>query len=172
LILDLFLICILILYSLFGLRDGLVKKLVGIAAIVLALFLGQAFMRDAGDFMVQNMGMAPSSAPSMGFFGIFLGVTLVVSVVYRLASGNFKIGGMADRVLGVVLGFIQGALIASSLLLFMALQGSPSRQTARDSRLYKPLVNLAPQILDLGAELGPEAVKHIDSLTRPGPVSK
>jgi uncharacterized membrane protein required for colicin V production len=172
LILDIFLVCLLLLYTLFGLRDGLVKKLVGIAAIVLALFLGQAFMRDAGDFMVQNLGTDRSSAASMGFLGIFVGVTLIASVVYRIASGNFKIGGIADRVLGAILGFVQGALIASSLLFFMALQGSPSRQTARDSRLYKPLVNLAPQILDLGAGLGPEVGKHIDSLTRPGPQNK
>ncbi len=168
-LLDLFLLCPLILYPLLGLRDGIVKKLVAIGAIVLALFLGQAYMRDAGDFMVQNMGMAPSNAPPMGFMFIFLIVTLIASILYRLLSGNFKIGGIADRILGVVLGLVQGALIASCFLFFLAMQGSPSRQTARDSRLYKPLANLAPQILDLGAELGPEAAKHLDSLTRPEP---
>ena len=166
-LLDLILLCPLILYSLFGLRDGIVKKLVGIGAIIAALFLAQGYMRDAGDFMSHNMGVAVSNAPSMGFLGIFLGMTLLTSLIYRIASGNYKIGGIADRILGSVLGFVQGALLASSLLLFMALQGSPSRELARDSRLYKPLVNLAPQILDLGAELGPEAVKHIDSLTKP-----
>ncbi len=171
-LLDLFLICPIILYSLFGLRDGLVKKLVGIAAIVLGLFLGQAYMHDAGEFMVQNMGMAQSSAPSMGFLGIFLGITLITSIVYRLASGNYKIGGIADRILGSVLGCVQGALIASSLLFYMAMQGSPSRRTAEESRLYKPLVNLAPQILDLGSEVGPETVKHIEDLTRPVPEKK
>ncbi len=168
-VLDLFLVFPLILFSLFGLRDGLVKKLVSIGAIVLALFLGQAFMRDVGNFMIENMGTAKSDAPSNGFMAIFLGVTLVTSLLYRVLSGNFKIGGIADRILGVVLGFIQGALIASCLLFFMAMQGSPSHQTVRDSRFYKPLANLAPQILDLGAELGPEAAKHIDSLTRPEP---
>ncbi len=171
-LLDLILLCPLILYSLFGLRDGLVKKLVGIAAIVLALFLAQGYMHDAGEFMVENIGTAKSDAASMGFFGIFLGVTLMVSLIYRIVSSNYKIGGIADRILGAVLGFVQGALIASSLLLFLALQGSPSRETIRDSRLYKPLVNLAPQILDLGSEIGPETAKHIESLTSPGPAKK
>ncbi len=166
-LLDLFLFCPLVLYTLFGMRDGLVKKLVSIAAIILSLFLGHAFMRDVGDFMVQNMGVAASSAPSMGFLAVFLMVTLIASLIYRVLSGNFKIGGIADRVLGAILGLVQGALVASCFLFFMALQGSPSRQTVRESRLYKPLANLAPQILDLGAELGPEAAKQIDSLTRP-----
>ncbi len=171
-LLDLFLLCPLILYTLFGLRDGIVKKLVGILAIVGGLFLGQTFMHDASEFLVHDMNVAPSNAPSLGFLGVFLVVTLLTSVIYRIASGNYKIGGIADRILGSVLGLVQGALIASCLLFFMAMQGSPSRQTARDSRLYKPLVNLAPQILDLGSELGPEAVKHIEHLTSPEPEKK
>lgn len=166
-LLDLFLLVPLILYPLLGLRDGLVRKLVSIAAIILALFLGQGYMREVGQFMVENLGTSPSSATSMGFFCIFVFVTLIVSIIYRVASDNFKIGGIADKVLGTVLGLVQGALIASSLLLMMAFQGMPSRATARDSRLYKPLVNIAPQILDLGAEIGPETVKHIDNLTKP-----
>ena len=171
-LLDLVLLCLLIFYSLFGLRDGIVKKLVGIAAIVLALFLAQGYMHDAGKFLVENMGTAQGNAAPMGFFGIFLVVTLLASLIYRIASSNYKIGGIADRIIGAILGFVQGALIASSLLLFMALQGSPSRDTLRDSRLYKPLVNLAPQILDLGSEIGPEAAKHIESLTSTGPAKK
>ncbi|HEY6951148.1 MAG TPA: CvpA family protein [Bacteroidota bacterium] len=166
-LLDLILLCPLILYPLLGLRDGLVRKLVSIVAIIVALFLGQGYMRDVGQFLIENLGTSPGSAPAMGFFTIFVFVTLIASIIYRVASDNYKIGGIADKVLGTVMGFVQGVLIASSLLLMMAFQGMPSRNTARDSRLYKPLVNIAPQILDLGAEIGPETVKHIDSLTKP-----
>lgn len=167
-LLDLFLISPLILYALLGLRDGLVRKLVSIGAIVLSLFLAQGYMHDAGDFLVANVGTSPSSAPALGFFFIFVLVTLSVSIIYRVSSGNYKIGGIADKVLGSILGFVQGVLLASSLLLILALQGIPSRETFRDSRLYKPIVNLAPQILDFGAEVGPGAVKKIEHLTKPG----
>ncbi len=166
--LDLLLISPLILYTLLGLRDGLVRKLVSIGAIILALFLGQAYMHDAAEFMTENMGTSPNNAPTMGFLSIFMFVTLIVSIIYHVTSGNYKIGGIPDKTLGAVLGFVQGALIASSLLLIMAFEGMPSRETARDSRLYKPLVNIAPQILDLGAEYGTGAVKNIESLTKPG----
>jgi uncharacterized membrane protein required for colicin V production len=166
--LDLLLISPLVLFTLLGLRDGLVRKLVSIGAIILALFLAQAYMHDAGEFMKENIGTAPGSAPTMGFLVIFAFVTLIVSVIYRVTSDNYKIGGIPDKTLGAVLGFVQGALIASSLLLMMAFQGMPSRDAVRDSRLYKPLVNIAPQILDLGAEYGSGAVKNIEGLTRPG----
>ena len=106
--------------------------------------------------------------PGLSFSIIFFSITLAASLIYKFASGNYKIGGVADKVLGAAFGFIQGALMASTILLMMAFSGSPSRRTVEDSRLYKPLVNLAPQILDLGAELGPGAVKNIEELTKPG----
>ena len=167
-LLDLFLVSPLILYSLLGLRDGIIRKLVSIVAIITALFLAQTFMHDVGQFLIENVGTKPESAPSSAFVCIFLVVTLLASVIYRVTSDNYKIGGVADRVLGGVLGFVQGALIASCLLLMLAFHGSPSRETIRESRLYKPLVNLAPQILDLGAEFGPGAVKNLEKLTSPG----
>jgi uncharacterized membrane protein required for colicin V production len=158
----------LILFTVLGLRDGLVRKLVSIAAIVLALFLAQAYMHDVAELMIQNIGTSPTNAPSLGFVFIFLFVTLIVSIIYRVTSDNYKIGGIPDKVLGTVLGFVQGALLASCFLLLMAFQGIPSRETARESRLYKPLVNIAPQILDLGAEFGPGAIKNLENLTKPG----
>ena len=166
--LDILLISPLILFTLLGLRDGLVRKLVAIAAVVVALFLAQAYMHDVGELLSENVGTSPANAPTMGFLLIFLVVTLFTSVIYRITSDNYKIGGIADKVLGAVLGLVQGALLASCLLLIMAFQGMPSRETVRDSRLYKPLVNIAPQILDLGAEFGPGAVKNLENLTKPG----
>jgi membrane protein required for colicin V production len=168
LVLDLFLVLPLILFSLLGFRDGIVKKLVAIGAIILGLFLAQGFMHDLTEFLASLGGSPQEGSPGLSFSIIFFAVTLGVSVIYRLVSSNYKIGGVADRVLGAVLGLIQGALFASCILLIMAFSGSPSRKMAADSRLYKPLVNLAPQVLDLGAEVGPGAVKNIEELTKPG----
>ncbi len=166
--LDLLLVSPLIIFTLMGLRDGIVRKLVGIGGIVLGLFLAQGFMHDLTDFLTSAAGSTQQGSPGLSFSVIFFTVTLATSIIYRLVSGNYKIGGVADRVLGMALGFVQGALLVSSILFMMAFSGSPSRRTAEESRLYKPLVNLAPQILDLGAELGPGAVKNIEELTKPG----
>ncbi len=167
-LLDLFLVSPLILFTVMGFRDGVVRKLVGIGAIILGLFMAQGFMHDLTDLLTSTAGSTQEGSPGLSFAIIFFTIILASSVIYRLASDNYKIGGAADRVLGAVFGLIQGALLASSILLMMAFSGSPSRRTAEDSRLYKPLVNIAPQILDLGAEIGPGAVKNIEELTKPG----
>ena len=166
-LLDLFLLVPLILFTLMGLRDGLVRKLVGIGAVILGLFLAQAFMHDVADFMVSDLGSSPEGAPALAFSLIFFFITLLASIIYKVASDGYKIGGVADKILGATFGFAQGALFASAILFMMAFRGMPSRGTAHDSRLYKPLVNIAPQILDLGAEVGPGAMKNIQDLTRP-----
>lgn len=150
-----------------GLRDGLVRKLVGIGAIIIGLFAAQGFMHDVAEFMVSDLGAAREGTPALAFSLIFFFIVLFASIVYRVTSDNYKIGGVADKVLGATLGFVQGALFASSLLLMMAFSGMPSRATSHDSRLYKPLVNIAPQILDLGGEVGTGAFKNIQDLTRP-----
>lgn len=167
-LLDLFLLTPLILFTLMGFRDGIVRKLVGIGAIILGLFMAQGFMHDLTEFLASTAGSTQEGSPELSFAIIFFSIILAVSLIYRLTSGNYKIGGIADRILGAVLGCIQGALLASSILLIMAFEGSPSRRTIEDSRMYKPLVNLAPQILDLGAEVGPGAVKNLQDLTKPG----
>lgn len=176
-IFDVFLGAPLVLYTLLGLRDGLVRKLVSIAAIVVGLFLGQLLMHDASKFLIQTVGIPPREGPSIGFFVVFVLFTLSAGLLYRIVSGNYKIGGVADKLLGAVLGFVQGALLASSLLLILAMQGVPSRSTAQNSGLYKPLVNIAPQILDLGSSIAPETQRHLEDLANPqkaieGKVSK
>jgi uncharacterized membrane protein required for colicin V production len=167
----------LVLFTLLGLRDGLVRKLVSIAAILVGLILGQLFMHDAGEFLTRTIAIPPREGPSMGFFAIFALITLSTGLLYRIVSGNYKIGGVADKILGAVLGFVQGALLASSLLLILAMQGLPSRSTVQNSGLYKPLVNIAPQLLDLGSSIGPETQRHLENLADPkkvieGKVSK
>lgn len=166
-IFDLVLAVPLVLCTLLGLRDGLVRKLVSIAAIVGGLFLGQLFMHSASEYLTQTIGIPPRKGPSVGFFIIFVLVTLCAGVLYRLLSDNYKIGGLADKVLGAVFGFVQGALLASSLLLILAMQGLPSRSTVQKSRLYKPLVNIAPQILDFRSGTGPKTQRNLDQLADP-----
>ena len=41
---------------LFGLRDGIVRKLVAIVVLIAGLILGQLYMRDVGEFLADHAG--------------------------------------------------------------------------------------------------------------------
>ncbi len=169
--LDLLLAVPIIVAILVGFRDGLVRKLVAIAATVAALFLAQFLMADAGNALVEAFDVDKSSAPVLGYFSVFFGILILQSLLYRLLAKGYKIGGIADRIIGSVLGFVQASIVVSAILMMLATQGWPSRQARKESRLYRSLVNIAPSLLDTSTTLLPEAQERLKELTRPQPVA-
>ncbi|MBI5463881.1 MAG: CvpA family protein [Ignavibacteriales bacterium] len=157
----------LIISTLLGLRDGLVRKAVGIVVLVLALILGQEWMHDAGKFLAEHAGFSKATAPMYGYLCIFLGALILQSLLYKLLAGGYKIGGIADRLIGAFLGAVHGAFFLSGLLFILAMGGPLSKDVTNDSRFYKPIVNLAPQVLDLTATAGPQALEKIKEVATP-----
>lgn len=165
--LDLLIVTPVIILSLLGFRDGMVRKLVSVVMMIIAMVVAQTYRADVGKMLGELFGIDVSFAPTMGFLTIFFGIVFVQSLLYRLLTANYKIGGIADRSLGSILGFFQGMLLVSVLLMIFALEDVPSKQAKMDSRLYKSVVNIAPQIMDFASSLIPEATQRIDELTRP-----
>ena len=150
---------------LFGLRDGIVRKLVAIVVLIAGLILGQIYMRDVGDLLVGRGGTNPEDAPIYGYLVIFLGLLIVQGLFY-------KIGGFADRIGGIVLGFIEGVLFVSTLLFIFATSDFPDRNNKRDSQFYKSVVNIAPQILDMTSTVGPEVLNKLKDVGTPESIDK
>jgi uncharacterized membrane protein required for colicin V production len=155
-LLDILISVPLIIFMLLGVRDGVVRKLVAIAVIILGLFLGQTYMQSVGTFLSSRKIIDAQNAPMYGYLIIFLGLFIVQALLYRLLTKGYKIGGIADRIAGGVIGFLEGMLFISSMLVILSLSGFPDRETKRDTRFYKAVVNIAPQILDLSNTLSPE----------------
>jgi len=148
-------------FTLLGLRDGIIRKLAAIVFLIVGLMLGQLYMHDFGQFLSDN-GWIHTDEPSMyGYLFIFFGVAILQGVVYKILAKGYKIGGFADRIGGLVLGFIEGALFLSCLLFILAQTGFPSLEIKRDARLYKPIVNIAPQILDLTSLIESESIEKL-----------
>ncbi len=166
-ILDILLGGWIIMAGLIGVRDGSVRKGVSAIMTIVALILSQTFMRDTADVLVESGGVDPSNAPLLGALTVFFGVMIIQSLIYRFATGPYKIGGIGDRVGGGVAGVIQGVLFVSSFLFIMAMIGFPSRAMKRDSRIYKSVVNISPQILDQVMTLGPETLERLKDLSLP-----
>jgi uncharacterized membrane protein required for colicin V production len=95
---------------------------------------------------------------------------LLQAVLYRFVGHNYKIGGIVDRVVGVVLGLGEGLLIISVVILILTMQGPPSRRTLWDSRLYHPVASIAPRVMDYFSNLvssGQESLERMGSPDQP-----
>jgi uncharacterized membrane protein required for colicin V production len=152
---------------LFGVRDGIVRKIVAIVVLIAGLILAQLYMHDVGKYLAEHAGASEENASTYGFLCIFLGLFLVQGFLYRIIAKNYKIGGIADRIGGIVLGFLEGVLFVSSLLFIFAMSGFPDNQNKRDSQFYKSVVNIAPQILDLTSAVGPDVIDKLKDMGSP-----
>jgi uncharacterized membrane protein required for colicin V production len=161
-----------LLYILLGVRDGIVRKLVAIVVLIAALILGQIFMRDVGEFLAGRGGISHEAAPVDGFLFIFFGLFILQSLIYKILTKSYKIGGIPDRIGGIIFGFIEGALFVSSLLYIFAMTDFPDYQTKRYSMFYKPIVNIAPQILDMTTTVGPDVLEKLKEIGTPESAGK
>jgi uncharacterized membrane protein required for colicin V production len=169
-IIDLLILFPLIGYGALGYRDASVRKLVAIAVCIIAMFVAQLLMHDLAGLMVNLLHANPATAPEAAYFWIFVMLLLLQAVLYRFVGHNYKIGGIVDRVVGVVLGLGEGLLIISVVILILTMQGPPSRRTLWDSRLYHPVASIAPRVMDYFSNLvssGQESLERMGSPDQP-----
>ena len=165
-IIDLMIIFPVIALCVLGFRDGIVKKGIALVVTFMALVAAQLLMSDMAEFYVSEFDSERADAVVLGFYTVFFGLILLQSLVFRLAAGGYKIGGLADRFVGSSLGLLQGILIMSVVFMMLSLVGFPSRQYRIDSRLYKSVINIAPQLLDFTLEVVPEKTAEIKGETK------
>ena len=157
----------LIIFIILGLRDGILRKFVACIALIVGLFLGHIYMHNIGDLLIENAGINQSKAPLYGFLIIFFSIMITQGLLYKILTGGYKLKGIADRIGGVVIGFIEGVLFLSSVLFIFALSDIPSLVTARDSKLYRPIVNISPQILDYSSTLSTDTIEKLKDIKSP-----
>lgn len=131
-----------------GFRDASARKLVAIATAIGALFLAQWQMHNLGMVFQEQLHVQPANAPIDAFAFIFFFTLFLQSILYRFLTGNYKFGGIIDRIIGVPLGVVEGGILISVVIFIFAMQGPPSRRAIWDSKLYHPTASIAPRIMD------------------------
>ncbi len=165
-IIDLLIIFPVIALCVLGFKDGIVKKGVALLVTFFAMIIAHLLMNDMAEFFAMEFDLERVDAVIYGFYTIFFGLIFLQSLMYRLTVSDYKIGGIADRFVGSGLGLLQGLLIMSVVFMMLALTGFPSRQYRIDSRLYKSVVNIAPQLLDFTLETVPETTQELKGQTK------
>lgn len=154
---DIVLALVFLLFLISGYKSGFVKKIIGIACLILALILGTKFSADLSQLIFEPIGISGRFGFALSFIVIVLGVTFAQSVVYRLLIKEM-VEGMWNKVLGVVVGILEGGLAISITLIVLSIYlNVPSEETRGASTLYKPLKNFAPMVFDSINTLLPES---------------
>jgi|GEM_PF-1083021 len=112
-----FLVLLFLLWSLYrGWRHGFLYQLGQLAVVMLAYFVAKGLGGLIAEPLTGPSQLTPAVAETIGFFSIFLIVTIVGAVLLKKVTKDllsFSEGlGQADKALGVLLGGVKGALIA------------------------------------------------------------
>lgn len=131
-----------------GLKDGFIRQLVALGALVLGLYLSVRFSTPVGQWITERWHLEPFWIKVISFSVIFIAVALVLNLVGKLLEKVLKITmlGWLNRILGLVFAMITTALIVGTLIYVLnsangLLEFIPEEKIA-ESRLYKPLLHL------------------------------
>ena len=155
---------LLILAGLTGLKNGLIKELAGLAALLLGIIMAVRFSWVTAGFLSEVF-----HTQYMGIIAFLITFVVVVIVVHIVATLIHKLIhavalGVFNRILGLVFGIIKAGFIISIILLGLNAFGLehsvvPPREQEK-SMLYPPVRQAAPMIFDLFD-------KDIDNLLHP-----
>jgi uncharacterized membrane protein required for colicin V production len=154
-------------FTLLGMRDGLVRKLVATLTVIAGLILGHFYMREVGDLLVQYAKVNPRNSAMLGYYAVVFFLFFVQIIIYRFGTENYKMGGVMDKIGGTAAGLIEGIVFTSVFLYISLMSGPYSRDMIRDSQFYETVVNVAPEILDFTTNIGPEAFDSFKGMTTP-----
>ena len=156
--LDFVLGLILLLSVIGGLRAGLIREVIGLAALVLGLFCGLWFYGLPAAWVAPYFS-SKQLANGIGFFLIFGGIVSLGALVTWLLEKVLKAAKLTwlNRLLGGVFGVLRAALVGTVIIMgLMAFSEKPPPRSVAHSRLAPHMVDAARVM----AALAPYEVKE------------
>lgn len=136
----------------FGLFRGFIKELIGLAAIFLGIYGAKFLSPWLSEILTNTFSFSEKTSQPVAYIILFLIIVVLLLIIARLLDKLFdavSLGGL-NRFLGGLFGGIKYLLVVSVLLnVFDALQQKfsvISPETVQNSKLYKPVLKVAPEL--------------------------
>lgn len=162
---DILIIIGLIVYMIIGYRDGLMKKIFGIAGFWGGLIVATKYMEIVGIRFMQWFDLEENIAYVISFFCIFTLVSLVGNLCYRwYGKTSTESLNTYSRIGGALLGAAQGLVGLSLILLMLNIFEVPAEETQNASLLYNDTIQIAPAVFDFSTSWLPDSKLFYDEM--------
>ena len=136
---DLVIILILFAFFILGFTQGVIRRLIGMAAVLFSFILAANLRDPLGNFLKANWTQFPPDyAVMVGFGTVFVAAmvssTLVIQSYYP-KTPLFPKYQVIDELLGGLLGVVQGAIILGAMIIILDTWFTIPGQPARDNEL-------------------------------------
>jgi membrane protein required for colicin V production len=146
---DIIIIVVFLIGFILGFKDGLVRKLIGLAGLIIAIYLSVVLSGGLGRAIENTLGIEFYLAEIIAGVLIFLTIILLFSIIKRLVHPYDKVNNLVNQILGGVVGSLQMLFFTSAVLYLLGIFGIPGKQTLRSSLLYSRVHQIVPATVDL-----------------------
>ncbi len=150
--LDIFLAIVIVLSAAAGLRSGFARVIIGLLATVIGFLAGFWCYGIVAAEIIRRTNMSTRAADILGFLLIFVGVTILGSVLAAIITRLFRSIGLSwfDHLMGGVAGFLRGVLVIAVLAdILVAFSPSPLPSFLENSRVLPYAAEMAGTLADL-----------------------
>lgn len=148
--LDILIILGILFFMVLGFRDGFFKKIYGIIGFFAGFFVAAKFMYVVGQSFSDVLGLSKEFSHILAFCVVFLIFIVLENLFYRwFGTPGSEHQRFWSRVGGAVIGFFQGLIGMSMLLVMFSIVQLPSDATRNESTLYKMVYHFAPKAYDM-----------------------
>jgi len=147
---------------LLGLKDGLIKKVISLAALIAAIFISITFSHDVKKIAMQITSLDALPAMIVSFILIFVVSFLVASLLSRLLKPRDGVISLINKFLGGIVGVFQIWLILSALFIFLNLFSFPDKESRVQSHLYNFTFSLIPNTFKVIEKAFPSTKEFFD----------
>lgn len=163
--LDTFILIPLLIGFIFGFFKGFIREVLGLAVVFFGIYGAKWFSPIISSILTGVFSVSEQTAKPLSFVLMFITIAIVLMILARSLhkfAESISLGGL-NKLMGGIFGLLKYALIVSLLLIVLNAVDTQlsflNAQTKNKSILYKPMLNLAP---DLWAEVKEVKAKNTD----------
>lgn len=121
-ILDIIVLVLLVIGLITGIKDGVVKRVLGLVGLVAGLIIGKKIYLSVAEKLMPFLGMSEKTTQIIAFALILIIVPLIFSLIAWLIGNLLKTAGLGwvNRLLGGIIGVITNALFVG--LVFVGIE--------------------------------------------------
>ena len=161
-LLDILIMLSVIVGFILGFKDGFIRKLVGIAGFIVAVFAAVFFAAKLGKFIESLFGIEYYLAEIIGGLFVFISIITIFMFLKRVVHPFDKVNNLINQIIGGIVGSIQILFFLSAIFIIVNIFNLPEKQTRQQSIFYNPSYQVIPLTIEYLSNYTPQPRQLIE----------
>lgn len=140
------------------------RKIFSLVGLIIGLYLAAKFNAQVSEFFINTFHISLKSSNLIAFFLIIIAVYFTGIIIAGKIANINAATKTVDKLLGMVVGFIQGMITASLLVIFLNSYDLIAREHFDKSKIYPYVKDFAPKIFDSISKIMPDGTNFFEAV--------